>query len=211
MDCVILCGGLGTRLRGILPDIPKVLAPINKVPFVDLLIEQLVDFNSISRLILATGFQAGKIQSYFLENPPSIEYVISHESEPYGTGGSLRQALSLCESEHVLVLNGDCYSDYNLSDFYQQHISTQANTTLLCPEVNNASRFGQVLIDTSSKKILSFREKGALAGRGRINGGIYLISRHFLSERNYPKNFSLEKDIFPKQATKDRSTPPFLM
>ncbi len=198
MDCVILCGGLGTRLCKTVPNLPKALAPINGFPFLEILFKQLESFEQISRIILATGYRAEQIEKYFQENPPLIKTLYSHETTPLGTGGCLCKALELCESEDVLVINGDCYSDYSLSDFHVQHRDTNASITMLCPYVKDSSRYGQIEIDSEALKILSFNEKGPIAGPGRINGGVYILKQGIFLNQNYSLPFSLEKSVFPQ-------------
>lgn len=197
MDCIILCGGLGTRLRQTIPDRPKALAPINGFPFVDILMQQIQSFPSITRIILATGFLEQDIKNHLAKNPPQLPVIYSKETSPLGTGGALYKASKIATSDHFFVVNGDCYADFFFEDFYDQHLNTGALISLLCPHVQDSSRYGQVIIETETNAITSFQEKGPHKGPGYINGGIYLIKKSVFEEP-WPTVFSLEKSVFPK-------------
>ena len=198
MDCIILCGGFGTRLQKTVPHLPKALAPINGLPFMNLLFNQLKSFKRVRNVILATGYRAEEVQSYCkgIAHPLLLDF--SHENTPLGTGGAVKKALQKTSSEHVLVLNGDCYSNYSLEKFYQQHVATHARISLLCPYVKDTSRFGKIEIDSKTLEITSFIEKGNQSVEGWINGGTYLIEKTLFLDGNYPAAFSIEKDVFPK-------------
>ena len=98
-DVFILCGGLGTRFREVREDIPKVLVPINDVPFLDLLLNDLVD-QGCQRIILGTGYLSDQIEAH-IQQRRDAEYLISLEELTLGTGGAIRHALPLFQSEQV--------------------------------------------------------------------------------------------------------------
>ena len=111
-DVFILCGGQGTRFRAVRADIPKALAPINGVPFLDLLLNDLVK-QGCQRIILGTGYLSEQIE-FHLKQRNDVEYLICREKAPLGTGGAIRHALPLLKSEQVLVLNGDSYIPFSV-------------------------------------------------------------------------------------------------
>ena len=92
MEAIILAGGLGTRLRDVISDLPKPMAPINGRPFLEYLISNLKT-HGFTRIILSIGYMGEKIEQYFGSDYDGIEIIYSRESEPLGTGGALRLAL----------------------------------------------------------------------------------------------------------------------
>lgn len=197
MDCIVLCGGLGTRLRPVLKNTPKALASISGKPFLYLLFYQLYRFKLISRVILATGYQAEKIQNFCHNLPFDFSINFSHEETPLGTGGAIAKALEKTTTDNVLILNGDCYCNYNLSDMLNQHISTNATISMLCTRVDDTKRFGQIQFDENSKQITAFTEKSQISKPGWINAGIYIIKKSKFEELNSASHFSIENDVFP--------------
>ena len=83
-DALILCGGLGTRFRVVMEDIPKALAPVQGTPFIDLLLDDLIA-QGFLRIILATGYLGNQIEHH-VKQRKDAEYIISNESKPLGTG-----------------------------------------------------------------------------------------------------------------------------
>lgn len=188
MDAIILAGGLGTRLREVLADKPKPLAPIRGRPFLDLLLDQLQ--GKVERVILAVGYKAEAIKGQY----GSKQLLFSEEKTPLGTGGALKQALTFAKGSPVLVLNGDSYFDIRFDDFFAFHQRLDADVTLACRAVEDVSRYGSLQIDKEGK-IIAFQEKKPLKEPGWINGGIYLIHPPLLHP--FSGVFSLEKDFFP--------------
>ena len=106
-DVLILCGGLGTRFREVREDIPKALAPIQGVPFIDLLLNDLVD-QGFRRIILASGHLSSQLE-YHVNQRTDAEYIISCEPIQLGTGGAIKFAEKHFRSKQILILNGDNY------------------------------------------------------------------------------------------------------
>jgi NDP-sugar pyrophosphorylase family protein len=178
MDAVILAGGFGTRLKEVVPDVPKPLAPINGRPFLDILLHQLGRSGIIRKVILAVGYKAEVIQSRYsaIQNYSfGIEFSVEHV--PMGTGGAICQALALTESTDVLVMNGDSYVEYDLDELARRHKENAAKVTMVVTEVDDARRFGSVKLDKSNSKILEFVEKTGSQGRGFVNAGCYMLMR----------------------------------
>jgi NDP-sugar pyrophosphorylase family protein len=123
----------------------------------------------------------------------SLQY--SQEPSPLGTGGALRFALPLLQSETVLVLNGDSFSEVNLRAFCLVHRLRGAQVTLLLAEVTDTGRFGRVELDGEGR-VTGFREKGKTGG-GWVNGGVYLVNRPLLQAIPPQQIVSLEQDLFP--------------
>ena len=195
MDAIILAGGLGTRLRKVVPDLPKPLAPIGGRPFLDILLAQLGSFEEISSVVLSVGYQAEKIITAYSERK---NVAFSVENAPLGTGGGLREALEQCQSEEVLVLNGDSYLDFSLAKLLKKYKNGSADLMIACRRVEDCSRYGHIQFDQESHRIWAFEEKTEQACPGWINAGVYLMKRNLLLDYSRGTPLSLEKDILPK-------------
>jgi NDP-sugar pyrophosphorylase family protein len=192
--CLILVGGLGTRLRPVISDIPKPMAPISGKPFLEYLIQWIAG-SGLRRLVLCTGYRAEVITKYFGRGEQwGVDITYSLESEPLGTWGAVRQAMNNLAAEHFVVLNGDSFLQIELKTLVDFHLSKQALATLALIEVGEVSRFGSVRA-ASDDRITEFREKGG-AGPALINGGVYCLSRRLLMVADEAAH-SLERDVFP--------------
>ncbi|MEI6516404.1 MAG: nucleotidyltransferase family protein [bacterium] len=189
---VILAGGLGTRLKSVVPDRQKVVAPVAGRPFIFQLLTQLDDAG-VRKVVLCTGYQADQVAITLGKAYRDIRLEYSAEPSPLGTAGALRNALPLLDSDPVLVLNGDSYCEVDLPDLFKIH---QGPATLVVREVEDTTQSGRVDFDESGK-IISFIEKGAISGPGWINAGIYLLGRDLLKSIPAGGAVSLERDIFP--------------
>lgn len=197
---VILAGGLGTRLRSVVADRPKVLAEIEGQPFLKYLLDQL-NSTGFRNVVICTGYLGEKLQAQFGNTYLALNLIYSKESKPLGTAGAVRLALPILKSDTIMIMNGDSFCDANLRKFWRFHSSKGANATLLLTEVPDTSRFGRVNLDRGGR-IVSFEEKGK-NGAGWINGGIYLISRSHLLEIPQKRAVSFEKDLFPNWINRD--------
>lgn len=195
VSVAILVGGLGTRLRSKLFDKPKVLAEIHERPFLKYLLDQL-NKTGFRKVVLCTGYLGDQIREKFGSTYGHLKLHYSQESFPLGTAGALRLALTLLKSDTVMIMNGDSLCDCDLKKFLRFHKSKKADVSLLLTKVSGTSRFGRVNIERGGR-IVSFEEKGQ-DGAGWINGGIYLISRVYLSEIPQRRAVSFEKEMFPK-------------
>lgn len=196
-DAIILAGGLGTRLRSIISDIPKPMAPVNERPFLSYLLDYLVSF-SVDTVILSTGFRGEVVKEHFGDSYKTAKLIYAHEKEPLGTGGGIRFALKNSDAKDVLVLNGDTFLRVNLMNFYRFHTSNKADITLALREVGDVSRYGSVKFEHDGR-INRFCEKNQEAGGGFINAGVYLINRNYLNSLHLPERFSFEKDVLESQ------------
>jgi len=195
MKAVILAGGLGTRLRRLLPDTPKVLAPVGDKAFIEYILCQLQK-SEIKDVILALGYKAKIIKEYLQPKKyPNLSIMFSEEQYPLGTGGAIKLAARFIEDDSFLVLNGDSFLAINLNDLVQYHISKKSFLTIALTEVSNAKRFGSVEININGK-LVGFKEK-VDSNSVIINAGIYVINKNFLEV--FPDGpSSLERDIIPK-------------
>jgi len=196
VDVAVLAGGLGTRLRPVLGETPKILAPIGGKPYLDHLLAWLTGYGA-RRVVLCLGFRAELVLDYLKRHPfPAVEIATSVEPEPLGTAGGLRLALPLLRSDPVLVMNGDTFVDANLATFAQAHREARAAASVLCATVQSTARYGRLDLDAAGR-VARFREKDpADAGPGSINAGLYLFSQAWLKDFGRTEGPSLERDVF---------------
>jgi D-glycero-alpha-D-manno-heptose 1-phosphate guanylyltransferase len=196
MKAALLVGGLGTRLRSVVPLQPKALASIGNRPFLELLVRQLCA-QEIRQLVMCTGYLAEQIKEVFNDGNQfdvTIEY--SEETVPLGTAGALRLASRYIQHEvEFLVLNGDSFLDIDLNSFLRFHRKHGNCATMAVVSVEDTSRFGTVQIGPEGR-ILSFVEKTGERAPGIINAGVYVFSNTVLEQ--IPKGHaSLERDVLP--------------
>jgi D-glycero-alpha-D-manno-heptose 1-phosphate guanylyltransferase len=199
LTVAILAGGLGTRLRAVVSDRPKVLAEAAGRPFLAWWLDAL-DAQGFRDIVLCTGFRAGQVSRTFGSTYGNLRIRYSVEARPLGTGGALRQALPLFASDPILVLNGDSFCHANLGVFVQEHLHREARTSLVLASVADISRFGSVSF-RRDELVEAFREKDGSHVPGWINAGIYLLSPHLLASLSAGQNISLEKDVLPRWIT----------
>ena len=178
VTAAILAGGLGTRLRSVVADRPKVLAEIRGRPFLAYLLDQLAAAG-VRTVVLCTGYLGEQVRAAFGDSYNSLSLVYSQESSPLGTAGALRLALPLFKAETVLVMNGDSFCETDLRAFWAWHQARGANATLLLTKVPDTKRYGRVDVDDDGR-VLRFDEKDDKREPGWINGGIYLLNRRLL-------------------------------
>jgi NDP-sugar pyrophosphorylase family protein len=191
----ILAGGLGTRLRSVIADRPKVLAPVGGHPFLTRLLDRLAAA-SFRQVVLLTGYRAGQVRDALGETFAGMRLIYADEPFPLGTAGALCRALPLLTQQHVLLLNGDSYCDVDLRDFCRWHSGQSGGASLVLARVPDVSRFGQVRRDKAGR-IVRFEEKGQAAGPGWINAGIYLLERDLIAELPAKYPLALERDVLP--------------
>jgi D-glycero-alpha-D-manno-heptose 1-phosphate guanylyltransferase len=200
MEAVILAGGFGTRLKTVVQDIPKSMAPIGKKPFLEYLFHHLSYYN-ISNLILCTGYKHENIKAYFGSFYGKIPISYSIENEPLGTGGALIKALPLVREPHCVILNGDSFFKVNLDALYQSHINSDSDFTIALKPMSDFNRYGTVQMD--GDRIVAFEEK-RFRNTGLINGGVYVAKKLTILKSNLSKKCSLEKDFLEKSVSKFR-------
>ena len=192
----VLCGGQGTRLRPVLADQPKSMALISGTPFLQLLLDRL-KCQGVDEVVLGTGYMAEKIEGHFGSgNDLGIRIRYSREHEALGTGGALKLAESLI-SDPVLVLNGDSYVEWSLNPMLELFTAKDADLVIVLQAVADVTRYGSVTLDRDGR-ITQFVEKGASAGPGLINAGVYLIRKQIVRDLPAGTAISLEREVFPR-------------
>lgn len=190
MEAIILAGGFGTRLRSVLPNLPKPMAPIGEKPFLQILLEKLSE-EKVKKVILSLHFMASKIQDYFGSNflGMEIEYLV--EKTPLGTGGAIRMCLENCKEEKVFVFNGDTYLDISLENLTRLWDQRQG-PILVGRYVDDLSRYGALEIKDGFVEGIS--EKASV-GAGLINAGCYVLPRNLFDSFSSYTKFSFEQDF----------------
>lgn len=195
---IILAGGLGTRLRGIVPDLPKPLAPLNGRPFLEHQLEYWID-QGVKQFIISVGYKGELITTHFGHSFRSaqIEYVI--EENPLGTGGALLLAIgSLKGNEPFLLLNGDTYYEVNLTELKEFHFQMQSEWTLSIFRTREFGRYMGLSLDSDGRIMSLQTEKKNY--EYLANGGVYFISQKVFQNFNFcaGERYSLENDIMPE-------------
>jgi D-glycero-alpha-D-manno-heptose 1-phosphate guanylyltransferase len=199
-EAIILSGGLGTRLRSVIPDLPKTMALIENLPFLSYLLEQLFR-SEFERVVLATGYRSDAIESFFGSYYKEINLVYSIEEEPLGTGGAILKAADSVDSENFFILNGDTFFDVDFGGMEKKFKTDHSGLMIALKPMKNFERYGVVLVD--GEKIVSFKEK-KFCETGLINGGTYLGSKKWLKEQATGMIFSLEKEILEKKVKTEK-------
>lgn len=190
-EAIILAGGLGTRLRNVIGEFPKPLAPINSHPFLHYLFDYLLD-NGIDKVVLAVGYKWQLIQEKFGENYKGISLSYSVEKSPLGTGGGIKLALNEISGNSCFVLNGDTLFNIPLQELAEEHTQQNATCTLALKQVSDSSRYGSIALSDTGK-IETFKEKNA-GVKAIINGGIYCLNKGALANFKVDQPFSFETE-----------------
>jgi D-glycero-alpha-D-manno-heptose 1-phosphate guanylyltransferase len=200
-EAIILAGGLGTRLRPAISDLPKAMAPIAGQPFLKYLL-QFLEMNGVCRVVLAVGYRKEAISEFFGSSYGGLKLLYSLEDEPLGTGGGLLQSLAFVESPFALVLNGDTFLRLNyqaMAATLDHHQDPQLVVALR--PVADTARYGAALV--AEGRIQGFAARGTRRP-GLINAGCYLIARDIFRRYPMPRKFSWEQDFLQARASEVR-------
>lgn len=192
----VLAGGLGTRLRKEISDVPKPMAPVNGSPFLKLLLNFWIK-KGVTKFIISVGYLKNHIKNYFGKKYMGVPIEYFEENNPLGTGGGLL-IISKKLNQEFLVINGDTYFDISLEKLKKIQSKMKSGIVMSLFENNKIDRYGQVIIDElnwvkgikkSKKKISNF-----------ANGGVYLMDPSVIIKNisKFERKCSLEKDILPE-------------
>ncbi|SHM71915.1 D-glycero-alpha-D-manno-heptose 1-phosphate guanylyltransferase [Chitinophaga jiangningensis] len=196
-ECIVLAGGLGTRLRSVVADKPKCMAPIGSQPFLYYLLHYLHK-QGITHAILSLGYKSEQVIEWCEQNELPLRVSFTVEPEPLGTGGGIVYALSKVENDAVFIVNGDTYFDVDLAGFNAFHQQHGSQLSLALKPMQRFDRYGTVTLNNNSG-ITAFREKQFMES-GLINGGIYLTAASYLKGLHLPEKFSFEKEVLEPMA-----------
>lgn len=203
-EAIILAGGLGTRLRSVVSDMPKCMAPVAGKPFLHYVISSLQK-NGIENFIFSVGYMHEAIEIYLLHNYAELKYSISLEEEPLGTGGAIKLACSKALGKDIIVANGDTIFKINCDLLSQFHKEKNAACTLSLKPMVNFDRYGVVELN-EDYSIKSFKEKQWYQS-GLINGGVYALNVEKFLKENLPEKFSFESDYLKKNILPSNQSP----
>jgi D-glycero-alpha-D-manno-heptose 1-phosphate guanylyltransferase len=195
---IILAGGLGTRLREAVPDLPKCMAPVAGKPFLSYVIDHL-RMQGVERFIFSLGYKWELIEEYLQKEYFTLNYTSVIEEEPLGTGGAIKLAIEKFATGNIVIANGDTLFKINLDEILETHQANNAECTLALKPMQNFDRYGVVETDNTGR-IISFQEKKYYQD-GLINGGIYLLNKEKFVSHSFPEKFSFEKDYLEKFCT----------
>jgi D-glycero-alpha-D-manno-heptose 1-phosphate guanylyltransferase len=198
MEAIILAGGLGKRLRSIVPKLPKPLAPIGGRPFLSYLFDFWIS-QGVNHFVLSIGYKHEIIQKEFGAHYKSAKVDYAIETTPLGTGGGLLLSQKkLLSPEPFLVLNGDTFFNIKRNEILNYHSNNAADMTLSLFKISPNSRYNPALLDNDG--FISSLEKPSKTSKSSwANGGVYLMEPDLLNEyQNYPpKKYSLEDELLP--------------
>jgi len=194
-DVLVLCGGLGKRLRADIGDSQKVLAPISGQPFLQRILRHL-QAQGFSRTVLGTGYKSASVEEYCSGRDFGLRIEFCEEPEPLGTGGAVKHAISMIQSDPFFVLNGDSFCALDYRRMLDVHLERKSLITVLLHRVQDSRDYGTVMLD-EQQRIISFKEKTADRGEAFVNAGIYCMNRTVFSFMPACDKFSLEEDFFP--------------
>mgnify|MGYP003424405264 CR=1 FL=1 len=187
LEAIVLSGGLGTRLRSVVSDLPKPMAPIGDKPFLEYILKYLQN-SGVKRVILSVGYKWETIKDYFGDRFENIELIYSVEDEPLGTGGAIKKAMTQAKNNQVYIINGDTFFNVDLQSLELQNDS---KLILSLKQMNEFDRYGCVESDDNNF-VTAFTEKGYKKS-GNINGGIYLASIDIFDNYDLNEKFSFEE------------------
>jgi D-glycero-alpha-D-manno-heptose 1-phosphate guanylyltransferase len=202
-EAIVLAGGLGTRLRSVVSELPKCMAPVAGRPFLDYVINYFRK-QGIEKFIFALGFKSEMIESFLETKLAGLEFQVSLEDQPLGTGGAIMAACKKSSSENVLVLNGDTFFSIHFEELALLHFSRKADCTLSLKPMQRFDRYGTVEL-REDHSVRKFSEK-RWHEEGLINGGVYALNaanflredlaEKFSFEQNYLENFVDSRRMF---------------
>jgi D-glycero-alpha-D-manno-heptose 1-phosphate guanylyltransferase len=195
-EAIILAGGSGSRLKEVIADIPKSMAPINGRPFLEYQLD-LLDRWGIRRVILSVGYMKEVIEKHFGGKYRELELVYAEEEEPLGTGGAILNSLQYAKGYSVFIMNGDTYFDVNMHRLDDFRRIKECDLCLAMRFEIDPSRFGLLEFDNNNR-ITHFYEKSEGPEEGYINGGLYVVRKDYLLRFGLPEKFSFEKDFLQK-------------
>ena len=188
---IILAGGLGTRLRSVVSDLPKCMAPVAGKPFLYYVISHLQK-QGVENFIFSIGYLSEVIENFLVTEYPQLNYQLSIEEEPLGTGGAIYLACKKATAENVLALNGDTLFTVGINALLNFHTGKRSECSLALKPMQQFDRYGVVALD-ENYCINSFQEK-KYYDEGLINGGVYVINKEKFLSHSFPEKFSFEKD-----------------
>lgn len=198
-EAIVLAGGLGTRLKTVVTELPKSLAPVAGRPFLSYLLDH-AKKQGIEKFIFALGYKTELIEEFVRKYLPEASYAFSIEKEPLGTGGAIYRACKQASSANILVLNADTFYGIQYPQLAGMHELRKAACTLALKPMKEFERYGAVYMDEENT-VRGFSEK-KYQSSGLINGGVYALKVEPFVQKSFPETFSFEKDFLETECVK---------
>ena len=196
ITAVVLAGGFGTRIKHLLGDLPKPMAPVNGRPFVEWVVRYLAA-QGIRNVILSTGHLAEAVEKYFAPQPvKNVRVTCVPETTPLGTAGGFLNATGSAKEKSAawIVLNGDSLVVAPLEKLFHSLDQPEIEGAILGVPMADAARFGTIS-QNADGDLTGFNEKKP--GAGNINAGVYLFRDAALKKFPTRTPLSFELDVFP--------------
>lgn len=213
MKVIILAGGLGTRLRSVVNEVPKPLAPIKNIPYLAHMLNVLYQ-KGLREFVLSVGYKSEHFEAFIAHQQAiltdiSLELVV--ESEPLGTGGALKYCFTEHPDNEYLIFNGDSFCDFSLEGLMQT--ARARGAAMIIARVENISRYGEVSVKADGR-VETFHEKQPVERAGWINAGMYYLPGDIFQGYEGGNKFSFEEVIMPQLLAKGlytvQATGPFI-
>jgi D-glycero-alpha-D-manno-heptose 1-phosphate guanylyltransferase len=202
MEAIVLAGGLGTRLRSVITEVPKPMAPVAGRPFLDYILFYLKN-QGVKRVVLAVGYKWEIIRDHYkdINSTFGLDLHYSVETEPMGTGGAIFEAAEKVTDDSFFIINGDTSFKVPLNRLKSFAEKADADIALALKKLSAAGRYGSVE-HTEGGKITAFKEKNPGGGQAEINGGIYFMKKKLINRFQLPAKFSFETDFMQTNLNK---------
>jgi D-glycero-alpha-D-manno-heptose 1-phosphate guanylyltransferase len=196
MRAILLAGGAGTRLREVVQDVPKPLAPVAGRPFLSYMLD-LLEARGMTEIVISIGYLGHMIRDSYgaRYGAMSIRYAV--EEQPLGTGGGLRNALAQIDRFPVFALNADTLLDLDYRAMERGFARAERSLGLAVRSVDDTARYGRAVL--RDDRVVAFEPAGR-SGQGIINAGVYLFGRNLLDDCGLPERFSFEHDFLEPRA-----------
>ena len=215
IDAVILCGGLGTRLREETEFRPKPMVEIGGKPILWHIMRRYHKYG-VRRFILCLGYKGEAIRDYFLNYrfrnadlsiklkshdvtilsdgvTEDWEVVLADTGDATMTGGRIKRALRHVKSENFFVTYGDGVADIDIGKLWETHMKAGRLSTVTA--VHPSSRYGE--IDVEHDAVLRFAEKPQVHD-GWINGGFFVFNQRAFEGVSDDPGVVLETEVLPR-------------
>lgn len=200
-QAIILAGGLGTRLRSVVADLPKCMAPVAGRPFLFYVLNYL-RLQGVEKFIFSLGYKHEVIIDYLNDQFSTLNFQCSIEEELLGTGGAIQLACQHATEKNVLIVNGDTLFKIDVDAVRSFHEKQKADCTLTLKPMHRFDRYGVVEADEKGL-ITDFKEK-QFYENGLINGGAYILNVENFLAKKFPAKFSFEKDYLEQYYQQDK-------
>lgn len=180
-QALLLCGGLGTRLKPLTDNIPKCLVPIKGIPLLELWLEMLTR-NGFSKIIVNTHHHRAMVSDYIKQSPWCNLVTLADEAELLGTGGTLKENASAFNHEQpILLAHGDNLTKFNIQGFLQAHKTRPAQAAMtMLSFVTDVPQSCGILECDENNLVQRFHEKKPNPPGNIANAAVYLLSKEVL-------------------------------